>query len=372
LRDPSEAQGRWDDLVTRLAAVGITDAIGIVAGNDSRAILHIALGMIEGGRSALGRSPGPSPTERPADEEEVVGEAPEGQEREYAAAMHVLEEWGTDAELIEPERLYRIMVSNRLDVLRVLRAGRYAEQADLIDDNEAVDLAEGRAGWNQIMVDLSGRPSRALAWGRLRTRLDYCLFGNPRWKRLLNLWLDEVEGNHPSADVVLHVYNPCDLMAALVHGGLDSDLDRLVPQIEAALDPPADGGRLLSGVLMWSGQPVARAVEDVRNVYSRPGDWGIARASGGVWETDLALLEALGIEYQLLEFRPGDEPPVRLDEQDGAVVREQAGPGLTWPNCRPFPEWLQAVDLADLMNEYRSIMVRTSGGDQWWVIERPR
>jgi hypothetical protein len=365
LESPDQASRLWPTIVRVLADLGIDDTLGILIGNESRTLLHVALGTVVEGDPRL-----PTP---PADEEEFLEEAPEGQEKEYLVALHAVGQL-PDAELVSPERLTRIMNSNRLEVLSVLRAGRYEDQADLIDDDEAVRLAEGTTGWNQVMVTLTGRPSHSLAWRRLRSRLHYALFGNPRWTRLMKLWLDEIEQTFPSGDVVLHVYNPCDLLAALVHSGLGGELPRLLPQIEGGLDLPGSDGRLLHGTLVWDGTSAATASAAIRSVYASPGDWGMARASGGVWADDLQMLEALGLDYALFEFAPdGVGGPWLLDEQEEALARlAPSGGEMEWPGCRPLPEWLQEVDLADLMQEYRRVMTPVSGGDQWLVVDGPR
>jgi hypothetical protein len=364
LESPDQASMLWPTIVRVLADLGIDDALGIIIGNESLTMLHVALGTVVEGDPRL-----PTP---PADEEDILEEAPEGQEKEYLVASHALSQL-PNSELVSPERLTRIMYSNRLEVLFVLRAGRYEDQADLVDDDEAVSLAEGTGGWNQVMVTLTGRPSHSLAWRRLRTRLDYALFGNPRWTRLMKLWLDELERTFPSGDVVLHVYNPCDLMAALVHSGLGGDLPRLLPQIEGGLDVPGRDGRLLHGTLVWDGRSAATATAAIRSVYASPADWGMARASGNVWADDLQMLEALGLDYALFEFAPdGVGGPWLLDEQDEALVRLPPSGEMEWSGCRPLPQWLQEVDLVDLMHQYRSVMTPVSGGDQWLVVDGPR
>jgi hypothetical protein len=350
------AVGLWPEIVGRLLDLGVDDALGIVAGNARRTVLHVALGTVVGGDP---RVPPPFP-------DEGEDEAPEGQEGEFRAALQLLT-GVSNGQLVGPERLSRIMVSNQLRVLQVLRTGRFEEQIDLVDDAEAVRLAEGTAGWNQVNVTLTGKPSHALAWRRRRTRLEYALVGNPRWSRLLRRWLDEIEANQRSADVVLHVYNPCDLMAALVHSGLGGDLEQLIPKLEGALDLPGDDGRLLVGTLTWDGTSASTAVSAIEGVYPEAMDWGMARASGAVWETDLELLEALGLHYDLFEFTPGeaDDTASRLDERDGALGREPASAGMAWPGSQPFPDWLKEADVEELLAEYRSSMIPVNGGDQW-------
>jgi hypothetical protein len=354
------AVGMWPEIVARLLEVGVDDALGIVAGNSRRTVLHVALGTVVDGDPRV-------PTPHPHEDEE------RGDEGEYRAASQFMTAMG-DGELVGPERLRRIMVSNQMEVLQVLRSGRFEGQIDLVDDAEAVRLAEGRAGWNQVMVTLTGKPSHALAWRRLRTRLEYSLLGNPRWNNLLGLWLDEIEANQSSADVVLDVYNPCDLMAALVHGGLGGNLSELIPKLTGGLDVPGDDGRLLHGDLTWDGTPASTAVAAIESVYPEPVDWGMARASGGVWEKDLELLESLGLHYDLFEFMPGDADNAvsRLEEREGILTREPASAGMAWPGRLPFPEWLREVDLNDLLAEYRSSMVPVNGGDQWLHFQGPR
>lgn len=350
----------FDRITKRIADSGIDDAVGILL-HGKRTVLHVGLGTVVPGDPRLGAV-------QPDDE------APSGQLHEYHVGAHVALEL-PNTSLASPERLTRLMQSNNLTVADVLRHGRYADQHDLIDDVELVEMAGGESGWNQISVTVSGRPSRVVNWTRMRERLRYTLFGNPQWQAVLDLWLDEVEKKHSSVDVVIKAYNPCDLMAALVHG-YDEGLVRLLPEVQGALDLPGVESRMLSGQLVWDGGAIPDFETTVRSVYPTVGDWGIARATGTVWQEDLALLELLGLRYALFEFAPDNgEGPWELSSSEGKLVRNEAEkrnpPDQWWASVRSLSAFLETIEAVPLIAAYRKAMVPVSGGDQWLVIDGP-
>ncbi len=359
VRDEGEVTALWPMIVDRLTTAGVDDVLGIVAASSVRTILHVALGTVV-----------PEDSRCLPPDEDVDYEAPEGEEAEYRAAgliVAVLQK----GHVVTSDRLIRIMQSNELGLIGVLRAGRFADQADLINDDESLALADGSAGGSQVMTTVSARPSHGLAWRHMKGQLSTALLGNPRWAEVLNLWLDEVEGEHPNADVVVHVYNPCDLVKSLVHGW-GRGVERLLPELRGALDGAGDDARLLHGCLVWNGNEVD-FLGAVRAVYQRPSAWGLASAVGEAWVTDLELLEMLELSYVIFEFPPDDVgPPRLLRVADDALHRIDPGPGrFEWPGFRPFPEFLSAVEdeLTFLVEEYRSVMVPVNGGDQWLVVD---
>lgn len=358
LERPDSAEVVWKDIIPMLNQVGVDDALGIVAGNGKRTILHVAIGTIVEGDPRI------------PPEGDLV-QVPEDEGVEYLAAVRVVDQF-PGFELVSPDRLRRITETNGLDVIRVLRAGRFEDQRSLVSDDEIVRIAEGSATWSQVRFTATGLTSQGLAWRRMRKRLDYTLAGNPSWNLLLGLWLDEIELVHPSADVVLDVHNPCDIMAALVHGGLGMELLGLLPYVQGALDLPGDVGRLLHGSLVWNGRSVENAADLIRSVYPNPHHWALLRGSGAVWESDLELLEKLGLEYALFEFPPDRlGGPNLLSVHDGQLARTLPTGNLRWPGIRSLGEWLGLTDLEQLLNEFRSTMVPVNGGDQWLTVQPP-
>lgn len=355
--EPARAEDIWNAVVPVLNDLGIDDMLGILAGNDVRTVLHVAIGTAVPGDPRV-------PTVADADD------LPEGEGIEYLVAVEALGRL-SGFELVSPDRLSRIMESNGLELLRVFRSGRYEDQSNLLDDSEALEIAEGSRTWSQVAIMAVGRPSLALSWRRMRSRLTYTLHGNPQWSRLVDMWLDEVELSHPKADVVLRVYNPCDLVASLVHSGLGQNLEELLPEIEGALDLPGIHGRLLHGCLVWNGRGVEDASAAIRRIYPTPSDWAMRRGSGAVWESDLELLEALGLQYALFEFLPdGAGGPYLLSSDSGSLQRIAPRDDLDWPGVFPFPEWLNRVRIDGLLTEYWSSMTPINGGDQWLTIGR--
>lgn len=348
----------WQKAVPILNGLGVDDMLGIAVGNEHRTVLHIAIGTVV---SSDPRVPVLPPDQMPPDE------GPE-----YAVAIDALQRLD-GFELVSPDRLRRIRESNGLELLAVFRTGRFSDQSDLLNDGDALAMAEGSLTWSQIETFSVGRPSLGLAWQRMRNRLAYTLDGNPEWTHLVELWLDEVQERHPDADVMLRVYNPCDLMAALVHSGLGNDLPELLPQVEGGLDLAGAEGRILHGCLVWNGEGAETAANTVRTIYRSPADWATQRAAGLVWETDLALLHALGLRYALVEFHPDDNGgPYLLSADSGALARAEPTGDLEWPGIHPFPDWLRTAELEELLIEYWSSMTPVNGGDQWLTFEGPQ
>jgi hypothetical protein len=83
------------------------------------------------------------------------------------------------------------------------------------------------------------------------------------------------------------------------------------------------------------------------------------------------LLEALGLQYALVEFPPdGAGGPVLLSNDSGSLLRTAAKDDLDWPGVYPFPAWLDHVRIGGLLAEYRSSMTPVNGGDQWLTFGR--
>ncbi len=358
LDNPDSAEEVWRAIIPVLNQVGVDDALGIVAGNSERTILQVAIGTIVEGDPRI-----------PTWDDLVEIPADEGVE--YLAATRAMDQF-PGFELVSQDRLRRIIDTNKLDVIQVFRAGRFEDQRSLVSDDEALRLADGTETWSQIRFKGIGLPSQRLAWQRMRERVHYTLASNPRWTLLLGLWLDEVEVAHPSADVVLDVYDPCDLMAALVHSGLGMELSELLPEVRGGLDLPGDDGRLLHGCLVWNGRGAENAADFIRSIYPTPDYWAFRRGSGTVWESDLELLGLLGLEYALFEFAPDHvSGPHLLSALDGRLVRTPATGDLKWPGVHSLRHWLGRIDIEHLLNNFRSNMVSVNGGDQWLTISSP-
>jgi Endonuclease NucS len=210
-------------------------------------------------------------------------------------------------------------------------AGAFAKR-NLLDERDLLrDLNGDDEGLGEVLYDGSARTTDRGRWPVFLRESTRSLGGNPAWERLTHEWLAEVASQQLESNVHLHVYNPCDLIDSLLHGWPD-DLERRVPMLAAMAITPNGPHRSLLGQLYWDGVEVTDIADRVQSIYHEPLLWGIARSTGGFWEPDLQLIEALGLHYILIE-RIGENPlkPQESDETRVWALRK----GL--PVCLPDP-----------------------------------
>ncbi|MFF4086344.1 endonuclease NucS domain-containing protein [Streptomyces nigra] len=247
-------------------------------------------------------------------------------------------------------------------------AGAFAKR-DLLDEHDLLrDLNGEDEGIGEVLYSGSARTTDRGRWPVFLEEGMRSLGGNPAWRRLVQDWLINVASQPAESDIHLHVYNPCDLIGSLLHGWPD-DLERRVPML-SALAITGDGPhRSLRGQLYWDGARVPDIAERVRSVYREPLDWGIAKSTGGGWETDLELVEELRLHYILIE-RIGENPvkPSKNDEiavwmlEDGMPVRLRAPFSRLhergWEGIYPFSLFVHEHQdqLARLVTEFRDAL----------------
>lgn len=127
-----------------------------------------------------------------------------------------------------------------------------------------------------------------------------CFAGNPDWERLVARWLDDISTDDVERDVLLHVYNPCDLIRSLVHGWPDK-LSDLVPMVFGTALTQDGVNRTIHGSLYWDGIPHTNVTNRVSLVYRDAMHWQTHRLMDAAWITDLDLLNLLGLRYVLIE-----------------------------------------------------------------------
>jgi hypothetical protein len=288
-------------------------------------------------------------------------EAPEEYVWEYRALCYMTERLDYDRYSVAtayPEKLAALTETGGWQVDRVLRAGIFARQIDLYPDSDVLDRAVDRAGQSVMRFSGSARPAHRQHWTTFKERISHALMGNNSWQKTLFAWLDETAIQAPDADVHCHVYNPCDLMAALVYGWPDR-LQFYVPGLRAGVDAPPPDGRMLQGVLTWTGN-TKEVQRVIRTVYAEPGDWAMSRTLGEAWRYDLRLLKALGLRYSLFEWSEG-YPNGALLKIDRTRLRRRAPDAIdasgapTWRSLRQLPEFVSAHwrQLDDVMGEFR-------------------
>ncbi|MFD4787536.1 endonuclease NucS domain-containing protein [Streptomyces sp. NPDC058459] len=184
-------------------------------------------------------------------------------------------------------------------------------------------LTGDERGDSQVLYTGTASPQVASRWKAFRQEARQSFAGNHEWESLVDGWLDEVGPKVGEGDVGLHVYNPCDLLQAIIHGWPDR-MEKLLPMVMGEAVPRQGLRHLVRGVLCWNGRGMSLP-DAVRLVYRDP-LFLISNMYGGtVWARDRELLDLLGLHYVLLEkIGPVGSGATVEDEHRIWIHREQS------------------------------------------------
>ncbi|MHC0433036.1 endonuclease NucS domain-containing protein [Streptomyces sp. O3] len=160
-------------------------------------------------------------------------------------------------------------------------------------------LTGDERGDSQILYTGTASPQVASRWRAFRQETRQSLAGNHEWEALVDGWLDEVGPKVGEGDVGLHIYNPCDLLQAIIHGW-PNRMENLLPMILGEAVPRQGLRHSVRGALCWNGRGMSLP-DAVRLVYRDPLFLVSNMYAGTVWERDRELLDLLGLHYVLLE-----------------------------------------------------------------------
>ncbi|OWA08849.1 hypothetical protein B9W62_13700 [Streptomyces sp. CS113] len=169
-------------------------------------------------------------------------------------------------------------------------------------------------GDGQVLYTGSASPRVASRWRGFRREIRQSLAGNPVWESLVAGWLDEASEKVGYGDIGLHIYNPCNLLQAIIHGW-PSRLEEFLPMVMG--EAVSDEGQHSSvrGALCWNGRGMSLP-EAVRLVHQDSLALMSNMYGGTMWERDRELLELLGLQYVLLEkIGPGQAETSAVDER---------------------------------------------------------
>ncbi|MFG2999460.1 endonuclease NucS domain-containing protein [Streptomyces sp. NPDC048340] len=190
-------------------------------------------------------------------------------------------------------------------------AGKFAKRTSLDERDLLRELNGDEEGIGEVLYTGSARTTDRGRWPAFREESRMCFAGNPDWERLVARWLDDVSADGVERDVMLHVYNPCDLIRSLVHGWPDK-LSNLVPMTFGTALTQDGVNRTIHGSLYWDGIPHTDVAGRARLVYRDAMHWQTHRLMDEAWVTDLDLLGLLGLRYVLIEQIGGN--PLSLSE----------------------------------------------------------
>ncbi|MEU1994008.1 endonuclease NucS domain-containing protein [Nocardia gamkensis] len=160
-------------------------------------------------------------------------------------------------------------------------------------------------GDSQIQFSGSANPTHRTRWQGFVEEAQNSLVGNPAWTALVNAWLADAAERAGDGAVFIHIFNPCDLLGALLNGW-PNEIDKYLPSIVGTVNPDTGHSSLLQGALCWNGR--GRGLADaVQYIYPDRYAWFARRWDGDSWIYDNLLLHHLGLRYVLLE-KIGPDP----------------------------------------------------------------
>jgi hypothetical protein len=197
------------------------------------------------------------------------------------------------ARLVSPQSDWRIT--------RVLPRGIFGNRVEPFCDES--DIIGEIAGWNlRNPTHFIGAASSndATKWRDYRNGVDEALRGMESWRRIIAVWLGSVGEELPGADIESHIFSSGDLLYALIRGW-PLDVDRHLPSLYVTAIQDGIKCARVGCVPMWDGTVFPDLIQRVSTIYPTPADWLQRRLSGTAKRTNMALLEALHLSWNLTE-----------------------------------------------------------------------
>jgi len=292
----------------------------------------------------------------------------EDDDPEYAVLCRITANvFATTSESGRPGLLRHIVEKTDWNLERFRTAGAF-DRRDLSEERDWLrELNGDEDGLGDVQYNGSARTTDRGRWPAFLNEYRTCLASNPAWMQLVDGWLTDVSRRPHPSDVILSIYNPCDLLGALIHGWPD-DLDELIPTVLGMALTAAGPHHSIHGSLAWNGRPVRDLNEIVKALYRDPMAWMAFRAHGATAEPDELLVDLLGLQYILLEYY-GANPfnPEAADltalwlVRDGQALRLDLEHESDWPELEPLGYFLSThrAAIQSLITQYRSMIATT-------------
>ncbi|HWD81404.1 MAG TPA: endonuclease NucS domain-containing protein, partial [Kribbella sp.] len=293
----ADREAGWQQIVDRAAEVGAADLLaadfrrrdGV---GSPRYGLYFAVGKMspDAASEAL----------RNAAAESDESEGVPGYPLEYEALCHILKHvFGASFDQAGPGTLRQIQDDPTWEVEGYRSAGAFGKLTVWTRRDLFREL-NGDDGFAEVHYFGTARTTDRGRWPVFLTEYENSLASNEVWRVLVRTWLADVHASGEEAEVALDVFNPCDLVTAIVHGWPDHTWP-LMPKIAALAMTEAGPQRAAMGALYWDGRAVPDIARLVELCYREPTSWLTARAYGDHVRRDLQLIELLGLRYVLVE-----------------------------------------------------------------------
>jgi hypothetical protein len=228
---------------------------------------------------------------------------------EYDALCHITSlVFGDGFESAGPGEFSKFARDPHWEINQVRTSGAFALGPYETDD--FINALRGNDGGARVLFHSSASTEVASRWNEFRQAAAACLATNEDWAEVVGGWLDIVGELPGEYDVHLHIYNPCDLILAMLYGlpqsireyrteAMAKSMGKYVPMV-TAVARPRDSGRphhLLRGRLQWNGITVPALRRRIQRVFRDSWSWYAARYAGVGWQADRELLQLLGMWY---------------------------------------------------------------------------
>ncbi|MFF8712199.1 endonuclease NucS domain-containing protein [Streptomyces sp. NPDC015184] len=206
---------------------------------------------------------------------------------------------GMNMESAQPGLLKNLAENSNWAIRGFRGTGAYDDTAAFEQQDLFRFLTGDERGDSQVLYTGTASPQVASRWKAFRQEIRQSLAGNHEWESLVESWLDEVSPKVGDGDIGLHVYNPCNLLQAIIHGWPDR-MKELLPMVMGEAVSRHGLRSSVRGALCWNGRGMSLP-DAVRLVYRDPLFLMSNMYAGTVWERDRELLDLLGLHYVLLE-----------------------------------------------------------------------
>jgi hypothetical protein len=205
-----------------------------------------------------------------------------------------------ETEIGYPEKFGQML--EKWTVISTARYGRFKTSAALKSDEDLCREVAGHEGDNAVIFQTICSPQYKPSWESVRSKSEYCLKGNPTWKKGLELFMKESETDE-TASLSIHVYNPLDFMMSLYCLVGSGDTGYLPTMQIVREDRNGQKLSLLLGYLAWDGKTCPNSPERViKSIFGGVWEYFVCRNFGDTWQQEPRLLKTHGFRYAFCEF----------------------------------------------------------------------
>ncbi|MFF3444142.1 endonuclease NucS domain-containing protein [Streptosporangium sp. NPDC002721] len=288
---------------------------------------------------------------------------------EYDALCHVTSSvFGDSVATAHPGKFSTLADDPHWVVDQVRTSGAFTRGP--YETRDFINALRGNDGGARVLFQSSASTKIMSRWKEFRQAAMECLATNEDWAEIVGGWLDLVGELPGEYDVKLHIYNPCDLIAALVHAmpqsireyhaeTLAKSLSECEPMVMAMAQPRDEDHphHILRGALRWNGIGIPDLRRRVEQVFHDSTDWQLARCVDLAWQTDHELLNLLEMRYVAHESILVPRTQGGFEKHESIILPKDLKPETveTWGGLFSLTDFIERhrEEIFLLVQEYR-------------------